>query len=191
MVDIVIKSELVKFIYTSLLRYSCTHNTLHLLHYHCSFQTAFFLTKEAAKQRCVMPTENAVLISSLTVGWWDYYNKFRPWLYQTVHFTTLKPWKIGSQSNDPFICSLLREWEESVEGMKDYYHLIPPLTNDYLVNCITITRPPGKYWYPTKTSGKKECAFDDKFPIDLARTPHLFLFNNQTACCAAYPDACG
>ncbi len=111
----------------------------------CSFLTAFFLTKEATKQRCVMPTENAVLISSLTVSWFDYYNKFRPWLYQTVHFTTLKPWRFGSRSNNPFICSLLREWKDSIEGMEDYYHLIPPLTNEYLLNCTNITRPSEKY----------------------------------------------
>merc|ERR1712194_888139 len=57
------------------------------------FQTAFFLTdKETAKRRCIMPSEASILSSSIGEEWWDYYDKYRPWLYQTVHFTTLKPW---------------------------------------------------------------------------------------------------
>ena len=82
-----------------------------------------------------MPTEAAVLISSLGINEWTYYNQFRPWVYQTIHFTTLKPWKGGAQSSNTFVCTLLREFKESIDGIEHYYDLIPPITNDYLVNC--------------------------------------------------------
>ena len=122
-----------------------------------SFQTAFFLSKDSAKERCVMPTEASVLISSIgggkgrhshVEGDWDYYNKYRPWVYQTVHMTTLKPWKENVQPSDPFICKLLHEFKESIEGIEDYYHLIPPINNDCLRNCpIIVNEPEGEYQY--------------------------------------------
>ena len=114
------------------------------------FITAFFLNgnnKQAAKQRCVMPSEAAVLTSSLRESKaFDYYNKYRPWVYQTVHFTVKKPWRSSHfftkkenstrvKQTHPFICSLLREWNESVRGIEEYYDIIPPLENDYMASC--------------------------------------------------------
>ena len=101
------------------------------------FISAFFLNNSTtATKRCIMPTESAVLVSSLDGNqWFDYYNKYRPWVYQTVHFTTLKPWRDGVQSRNPFLCLLLREWKESIAGIEEYYDLIPPLKNYYLAKC--------------------------------------------------------
>lgn len=107
------------------------------------FLTSFFLN-DTGKQRCVMPTEAAITTSSLrdskAVG---YYSSSYPWLYQTVHFGVKKPWrkshfKRGNRtiSTPPFICSLLREWNESVVGIEEYYNVIPPLENDYLASCV-------------------------------------------------------
>jgi len=35
----------------------------------------------------------------------------------------------------PFVCSMLREWNETMQGVEKYYDLIPPLEHDYLQNC--------------------------------------------------------
>ena len=83
-----------------------------------------------------MPPEASVLISSL--GGRDdtsYYEHYKDWVFQSVHFTTLKPWRIDSKSSNPIICSLLREFGESINGIEHYYHLIPPIMNDFLMNC--------------------------------------------------------
>ena len=57
------------------------------------FISAFFSHDvEQSKQRCVMPTEAAVLSGSLqSIDFFKYYNEYRPWVYQTVHFTNGKP----------------------------------------------------------------------------------------------------
>ncbi|KAL7541498.1 hypothetical protein ACHAXR_010975 [Thalassiosira sp. AJA248-18] len=102
------------------------------------FVTAFFLgvQKNANnRKRCVMPTEAAVLSSSLKLAEFSYVNNFHPWVYDTVHFTVDKPWKIGTHPSHPFVCSLLREWNETMRGVEKYYALIPPIKNDYLQNC--------------------------------------------------------
>ena len=102
--------------------------------------TAFFLSNETnARKRCVLPTEAAVLSSSLTGNKdpsFDYYSKYRPWIYQTVHFTTSKPWKPETHPKHTFLCSLLKEWKDSISGIEKTYH---SPTNDFLKNC-------GKLW---------------------------------------------
>lgn len=103
-----------------------------------AFLTAFFVNNtKQGRERCVMPTEAAVLSSTLEHegGQFDYYSKFRPWIYQTVHFTVHKPWRNKMETNNPTICKLLREWNESMTGIEDYYNTIPPLQNDYLKSC--------------------------------------------------------
>mmetsp|Transcript_28625 Transcript_28625/g.43010 ORF Transcript_28625/g.43010 Transcript_28625/m.43010 type:complete len:364 (-) Transcript_28625:864-1955(-) len=103
------------------------------------FVTTFFLgvQKNATddRKRCVMPTESAVLSSSLRIPVFSYFNKFQPWIYETVHFTVDKPWRGGTHPDHPFVCSMLREWNESMKGVEKYYDLIPPIENDYLRNC--------------------------------------------------------
>ena len=102
------------------------------------FVTAFFLgvQKNANnRKRCVMPTEAAVLSSSLKRATFSYVNNFHPWVYETVHFTVDKPWRIGTHPSHPFVCSLLREWNETMRGVEKYYDRIPPIGNDYLQNC--------------------------------------------------------
>ena len=83
-----------------------------------------------------MPTEAAVLSSSLAGGGnFEYFNKFRPWIYQTVHFTVHKPWRYNHKVSHPFLCTLFREWNESMHGIEEYYDIIEPLENKYLENC--------------------------------------------------------
>lgn len=98
--------------------------------------TAFFLSNETnARKRCVLPTEAAVLSSSLTTvkePSFDYYSKYRPWIYQTVHFTSQKPWKPETHPKHTFLCSLLLEWKDSISGIEKTYHYP---TNDFLKNC--------------------------------------------------------
>ena len=102
------------------------------------FTTAFFInTTKQGKQRCVMPTEAAALISSIgdSTGF-DYYNNYHQQIYQTVHFTTLKPWRDGHQSSHPFVCALLCEWNASMHGIEEYYNsTIPPMQNNPLEKC--------------------------------------------------------
>eukprot|EP00985_Skeletonema_marinoi_P025193 scaffold18261_cov141-Skeletonema_marinoi.AAC.4 len=103
------------------------------------FVTTFFLgvQKNATddRKRCVMPTESAVLSSSLRIPVFSYFNKFQPWIYETIHFTVDKPWRGGNHPDHPFVCSMLREWNESMQGVEKYYDLVPPIENDYLQNC--------------------------------------------------------
>jgi len=106
------------------------------------FISAFFSHNvEQSKQRCVMPTEAAVLSGSLrNIVFFKYYNEYRPWVYQTVHFTHGKPWREGVQADDPFLCTLFQEWNESMRGIEKYYgddkdNAIEPIQNDYLAKC--------------------------------------------------------
>lgn len=115
------------------------------------FITAFFLTESSKKsdqKRCIMPPESSVPTSSLGEGGsFEYYNRFRPWMYQTVHFTSEKPWRLNhfqyaNKQNrtvpkpiTPFLCKILREWKESVHGIEEYYDRIPPLEFDYFAQC--------------------------------------------------------
>ena len=104
------------------------------------FITTFFLgvqknATDDRRKRCVMPTESAVLSSSLRIPGFSYFNKFQPWIYETVHFTVDKPWRGGTHPDHPFVCSMLREWNESMQGVEKYYDLVPPIKNDYLRNC--------------------------------------------------------
>ena len=99
------------------------------------FITAFFLNStDQARKRCIMPTEAAVLSSSLTgPDFFEYYNRYRPWVYQTVHFTTAKPWRKGTKTNHPFLCGMFMEWKASIEGIEK--ENIKPIENNYLENC--------------------------------------------------------
>ena len=102
------------------------------------FITAFFtkVRKNATNEkRCVMPTESAVLSSSLTNPIHAYYSTFHPWIYETIHFTTDKPWRGNTAPDHWFVCKMLREWNETMLGIEKYYHLVEPLKNDYLRNC--------------------------------------------------------
>mmetsp|Transcript_21775 Transcript_21775/g.35647 ORF Transcript_21775/g.35647 Transcript_21775/m.35647 type:complete len:352 (-) Transcript_21775:129-1184(-) len=112
------------------------------------FITSFFLNDtKRAKKRCIMPSESAVLTSSLIESdTFDYYNKYRPQVYQTVHFTVKKPWqksyfeaKRGNvtvyKPVPEIICKMLWEWNESARGIEEYYDDIPPLEYDYLARC--------------------------------------------------------
>ena len=45
----------------------------------------------------------------------------------------------GVQADDPFLCTLFQEWNESMRGIEEYYgdkdNAIEPIQNDYLAKC--------------------------------------------------------
>lgn len=102
--------------------------------------TSFFLRKNDPMLRCVMPTEAAVLSSSLDNGGglFGYYSKYHPYVYQTVHFTVHKPWRDSTKTQNSFICLLLLEWAESVGGIEKYDDKIEPLKYDYGPLCANM-----------------------------------------------------
>lgn len=96
------------------------------------FITAFFLNRTLDwKRRCVFPAEASILTSTfLDFDRWNYYNQFRPFLYQTVHFTRYKPWRKIFDVENKMICSMLDEWYDSMKGIEEYYNLIPRLNDN-------------------------------------------------------------
>ena len=72
---------------------------------------AFFLNKTmqpGSKRRCVMPIEAAILSSSLPDKRFDYFNKMKPYIYETVHFTTSKPWRGSTQHGHQIVLRVFR-----------------------------------------------------------------------------------
>ena len=105
------------------------------------FLTAFFMghSVEESRERCTMPEEFSMLSSTFGRDQrWDYYTKNRPFIYQTIHFTVDKPWRAATSNNHEFVCSMLRDWFDSVEGIEKYYDLIPPLVHNATSVCPTI-----------------------------------------------------
>jgi len=103
------------------------------------FLYSFFtnITHRNAPHRCVLPTEAAALSSSIQNSpHFQYYNRFRKDIFETVHFTTHKPWLGRTSSNHPFLCELLREWKESVANITEYG--IDEIQNNYLRECASI-----------------------------------------------------
>lgn len=63
----------------------------------------------------------------------EYYWKYRPHVFQTVHFTRHKPWKPNIASSSPVVCGMMREWAASVkDAPKDR---LPKFTNDFMRKC--------------------------------------------------------
>ena len=106
-----------------------------------AFLTSFFLREHKKKgenptaKRCVMPIEASVPSSALRGESFSYFNKFHPEVYETVHLTLDKPWRGGAKPDHPFICSLLREWNETMVGLNEYRDLVPPIRNNFLEKC--------------------------------------------------------
>ncbi len=118
---------------------------------HQAFLTAFFTAAQKNAtgvkkhhRRCVMPTEAAILSSLLRKPEISYFNNFHPWIFETIHFTIDKPWRRDTRPDHPFVCSMLREWNESMKGVEKYYDLVPPIQNDYLQNCPLNQIPAGR-----------------------------------------------
>jgi len=105
-----------------------------------AFLYAFFtnITDKNAPHRCVLPTEAAALSTSIVGSpLFQYYNRFRKHIFETVHLTAHKPWQSKARIHHPFMCELLREWKESVANITEYG--IGEIQNNYLRDCPSIT----------------------------------------------------
>ena len=97
------------------------------------FLSAYFTTSSDPSLRMkTMPTENAVLISSLRQAQYRYFWHRRNHIFDTVHLTVAKPWNGRTKPSHPLECQVLREWEASVVGLEAYNMSI---SNRYLQNC--------------------------------------------------------
>ena len=111
------------------------------------FLSSFFTTSTDATQRMkTMPTEDAVLISSLQTQNMLYFWLHRNHIFSTIHLTTTKPWKARTKTRDPVACEVLREWALSVEGLENYelrkeYRNITSKTPPFLQDCPNATTP--------------------------------------------------
>jgi len=94
--------------------------------------TYYTTSPDPARRMKTMPTENAVLISSLKEPQYHYFWYRRNHLFQTVHLTKAKPWVGAHNQNNPVVCAVLREWEASVDGMARYNMSV---RNPYLRKC--------------------------------------------------------
>jgi hypothetical protein len=89
-----------------------------------SFFTASYNVSERMK---TMPIESAPLSSYLCKGprstKLSYFKRFRPHIFETVHFTIHKLYlnrKILTK--DSFLCDMFQEWFESIQGMDDNFY---------------------------------------------------------------------
>jgi hypothetical protein len=89
------------------------------------------VTSTKKRRRCVMPSEASVLSSKLS-DHMAYFLRFRNAKIQTIHFTVHKPMRENTRSDSPFVCDMLREWNESVRGVERY---LDPFPHDYLGDC--------------------------------------------------------
>jgi len=106
--------------------------------------TAFFLNKTMqpdSKRRCVMPVEASILSSYFPDARFDYVNKMKPYIYETVHFTTSKPWRRQTTHKNQVVCSFLNEWFESIQGMEKYYSTIRPMATNMTTVCPCFVSP--------------------------------------------------
>ena len=97
------------------------------------FLSSYFTTGVYPALRMkTMPTENAVLISSLERDQYHYFWYWRNHIFDTVHLTVQKPWNGRTKPRSPLVCQVLHEWNSSTAGMEHYNMSI---SHDYLQNC--------------------------------------------------------
>lgn len=97
------------------------------------YLSAFFLSNVTDETMFTMNYGHSILSSDLEDRPHNaYYFKYRPHVFETVHFTRHKPWKPTLYTNSPVTCSMLREWKESVKyAPKDKLPKLP----DVMKNC--------------------------------------------------------
>jgi len=97
------------------------------------FLSSFYTTSTDPTMRMkTIPSENAILISSLQQQQYHYFWYRRNHIFQTIHLTTEKPWRPKTKPSNDIICQVLREFEKSLIGM-DRYNI--SIENQYLENC--------------------------------------------------------
>ena len=101
---------------------------------HQGFLSAIYLSNVTNESIYTMSYGHSVLTSDLEDSPGnEYYWKYRPHVFQTVHFTRHKPWKPEIASSSPVVCAMMREWAASVkDAPRDR---LPELTNDFMRKC--------------------------------------------------------
>lgn len=102
-----------------------------------------FLTSELihpSQRMKTLPSYASVISSKVKQPRYQYAARFRRHAFETLHFTSVKPWKKFG-TDDPILCDFLREWNVSVEGMEHYYPQLEPLQYDNLRNCPKVDEP--------------------------------------------------
>lgn len=80
------------------------------------YLSSFFLSNVTSHSIFTMNYGHSILSSDLEDRPHnEYYWKYRPHVFESVHFTRHKPWKPTIFSKSPITCSLLQEWAESVK----------------------------------------------------------------------------
>jgi len=97
------------------------------------FTNSDVITNNPSLEMKTMPTENAICVSTLGRRHLRYFWHRRNHLIQTVHLTTEKPWYSDTCPTNRVQCDVLREWEESVNGIDEKYDL--PIPNSYPRRC--------------------------------------------------------
>jgi hypothetical protein len=101
---------------------------------HQGFLSAFYLSNVTNESIYTLSYGHSVLTSDLEDRQHNqYYWRYRPHVFETVHFTRHKPWKTILSTN-PVVCGMMREWAVSVEGapkdrlpeIKDFMRKCPP-----------------------------------------------------------------
>lgn len=101
---------------------------------HQGYLSSFFLSNVTSHTMHTMNIGSSILSSSLDEHPENaYLYKYRPHVFQTVHFTNVKPWKQGVKPpTNPVTCGMLREWKESVQDAP--IDKLPKLPN-FLKHC--------------------------------------------------------
>jgi hypothetical protein len=116
-----------------------------------SFIHAYYSKHADAEDRFkVMPIQAAALVSSLTDREWEYDLLHRRHNFETIHFTTVKPMRPNSKTNNVWACDFLYEYKDSIEGLEFYtdnttYYKLGPHPDTYLTNC------PARRFFPNGT----------------------------------------
>jgi len=97
------------------------------------YLSAFFLSNVTSDEMFTMSYGASVLSGDLEDRPHNsYYWKYRPHVFETIHFTRHKPWKPTLYTKSPVTCSMLREWVDSVkDAPKDKLPELP----DVMKNC--------------------------------------------------------
>lgn len=83
---------------------------------HQGFLSAFFTSNVTDDKMFTMNYASSMLSTDLEKRRENYYFwRYRRNMIETIHFTQHKPWKKVTETKHPAVCSVLREWLESVK----------------------------------------------------------------------------
>lgn len=97
-----------------------THDNLNSGFGQQGFLSSFFTQADHPSLRMkTMGKEASVLSSEIRKGTFDYFLNHRDHIIETIHLTTMKPWLTRTVTRNGRLCTVLREWAESVKGYQE------------------------------------------------------------------------